>query len=126
MKISKLDHVNIRTAQLQTMIDWYARTLEMAQGPRPNFPFEGAWLYIGDSPTIHLVGIEDDNSVGSESALKLEHFAFKATDAESFETKLNQLEEPFRRSEVKSIGLIQYNIWDPDGNHIHIDFNKDE
>ncbi len=130
MQIDKLDHVNIRTSQLDAMIDWYARVLGMKQGYRPDFPFPGAWIYTGtaldDSPAVHLIGIDDDNSVGSESKLKLEHFAFKATGAASFEVKLKQLKEPFRRSDQTSIGLIQYNIWDPDGNHIHIDFNADE
>lgn len=126
MQIGKLDHVNIRTTILEEMIDWYTLVLGMKQGKRPDFPFPGAWLYTGESPAVHLIGIEEDNSVGSESKLKLEHFAFKATGAASFEEKLNQLNEPFRRSDQKAIALIQYNVWDPDGNHIHIDFSADE
>ena len=45
MPLGKLDHVNVRTAQLDKMIAWYEDVLEMEVGPRPNFPFPGAWLY---------------------------------------------------------------------------------
>ena len=126
MQIGKLDHVNVRTSQLDKMIDWYTRILGMHQGHRPSFPFSGAWMYAGDSPAVHLVEVAQDDSVGSEAKLKLEHFAFKATGVETFETRLNQNNEPFRRSELPSASLVQYNVWDPDGNHIHLDFKSNE
>lgn len=126
MQIRKLDHVNVRTSQLNSMIQWYTQILGMKQGHRPKFPFPGAWMYAGDTPAVHLVGTEADGSVGSESPLKLEHFAFSAYGAAVFEEKLKTLSEPFRRSILESAELIQYNVWDPDGNHIHVDFNAHE
>ena len=126
MQIGRLDHVNVRTNQLEVMISWYTRVLGMKQGYRPDFTFPGAWMYAGEIPAVHLVGVEQDNYIGSESKLKLEHFAFKATGAASFEDTLNQLEVRFRRNELTSEALIQYNLWDPDGNRIHIDFNAVE
>jgi len=125
MQLGKLDHVNVRTAQLETMVAWYENVLGMRSGYRPNFPFPGAWLYTGDDPVVHLIGVADPSGAGSESALKLEHFAFSATGRAAFETRLEDLGEAFRISEVPDVGITQYNIWDPDGNHIHIDF-RDE
>mgnify|MGYP002137710046 CR=1 FL=1 len=29
----------------------------MKAGNRPPFPFPGAWLYTGDHPAVHLVGV---------------------------------------------------------------------
>jgi catechol 2,3-dioxygenase-like lactoylglutathione lyase family enzyme len=107
------------------MIDWYTRVLGMRRGERPNFPFPGAWMYVGDHPAVHLVGIEGAPATGSETALKLEHFAFSATDSTGFEAKLNDMGEAFRIGVVADFGITQYNVWDPDGNHIHIDF-RDE
>jgi len=124
--LKKLDHVNVRTAQVQTMISWYVDVLDMKHGYRPEFPFGGAWLYIDKSPSVHLVEVEGDPGFGAESTLKLEHFAFSASGRKEFEEKLNRLKEPFRRSEVTDIKIVQYNLWDPDGNHIHIDFPADE
>ncbi len=124
--LSKLDHVNVRTLQLRTMIDWYVDVLGMRHGERPAFSFDGAWLYIGDDPVVHLVEVDGDPGVGSESALKLEHFAFKATGRAAFDKKLKQINEPFRVGEIASLKIAQYNLHDPDGNHIHIDFSDND
>jgi len=126
MHIRKLDHVNVRTTQLATMIDWYTEVLGMQNGYRPYFPFPGAWMYAGDAPIVHLVDIEGDPGIGSEANLKLEHFALAASGVGSFVERLESMGEKFRRGEVADLNIIQINVWDPDGNHIHIDFAGDE
>lgn len=125
MGIGTLNHVNLRTTRLDQMIDWYQRALELKVGPRPDFPFPGAWLYAGDTAHVHLVGVEAE-AVGSEASLKLEHFAFSATGRAAFEDRFQRLDIPFRRMDLAAVGIIQLNVWDPDGNHIHIDFAADE
>ena len=126
MQINKLDHVNVRTTQLDVMIDWYNEILGLKIGDRPNFSFAGAWMYAGDDAVVHLVGNDHSNAVCSEAELKLEHFALSASGLNEFEEKLNRLDIPFRRSEIPEIKIVQINVWDPDGNHIHVDFNLDE
>ncbi|WP_415402268.1 VOC family protein [Tateyamaria sp. SN3-11] len=126
MQIQKLDHVNLRTTQLDAMIDWYTDRLGLRVGYRPDFPFPGAWLYAGDTVVIHLVGIDGPPAVGSETALKLEHFAMTATGAAAFEDRLRARDEDFRKSEIAAIEMVAFNIWDPDGNHIHVDFSTQE
>ena len=37
--MKRLDHVNVRTANLDGMVEWYGRMLGMHPGPRPDFPF---------------------------------------------------------------------------------------
>ena len=123
MQITRLHHVNIRTTQLQAIIDWYTQCLGLRLGDRPDFPFGGAWLYAGDIAVVHLIEVDDTAAIGAEASLKLEHFAFKADGMEAFEARLKPRDEPFRRGEITSLGLAQYNIWDPDGNHIHVDFD---
>ncbi|MFK7745236.1 MAG: VOC family protein [Roseobacter sp.] len=122
MPIQKLDHVNLRTARLDRMITWYAEVLQLRPGARPDFPFAGAWLYAGDVAVVHLVETEDKDAVGGEAALKLEHFAFSATDLAGFEARLERLQVDYKRSDSRITGLVAFNIWDPDGNHIHVDF----
>ena len=43
--LKRLDHVNLRTADLDRMVAWYGRVLDMHPGPRPDFAFPGAWPY---------------------------------------------------------------------------------
>jgi len=126
MQIEKLDHVNIRTTQLDVLIDWYESVLGMRSGDRPNFPFPGAWMYAGDTVAVHLVGIDSAPGAGSDVELKLEHFAFSATGRAKFEENLRSKGENYRCNELADIKLVQYNVWDPDGNHIHVDFVIDE
>ena len=126
MQIGKLDHVNLRTTRLDVLIDWYENVLGMRRGDRPDFGFPGAWMYAGDAAAVHLVGIDGTPASGSEVELKLEHFAFSASGLARFEARLQQLGEKYRRSDIPAFNLVQINLWDPDGNHIHIDFPADE
>jgi len=124
MEIKRLDHVNVRTEQLEAMVAWYTETLGMKKGPRPAFASRGAWMYIGDHPMVHLVGVDEDAGVGSEQALKLEHFAFAASGMAAFEERLTASGQAYRCIDVPDTTLTQFNVWDPDGNHIHVDFDR--
>ena len=70
MKINRLDHVNLRTMQLDTMIAWYVDVLGLQNGARPDFGFPGAWLYAGDAAVVHMSQVDGDAGAGSEAALK--------------------------------------------------------
>jgi len=122
MTITALDHVNLRTTRLDVLTAWYVEILGLEIGARPDFGFPGAWLYAGDVAIVHLIGISGDPGAGSEGGLKLEHFALRATDAARFEARLNARGVTYRTSEIAELGVVAYNIWDPDGNHIHVDF----
>lgn len=124
MQITRLDHVNLRTTQLDVMIAWYVDVLGLQNGARPGFGFPGAWLYAGDVAVVHLVEVTDAPGAGSEGALKLEHFALRATGAAAFEARLVAHDLPFRKSGIAALGIVAFNVWDPDGNHIHVDFQE--
>ena len=126
MLIGKLDHVNIRTGNLAELVDWYTTILGLRVGDRPDFPFPGAWLYAGEQAVVHLVAVDGYPGAGSESGLKLEHFALSATGKSDFEATLAAHKQVYETVVVQDAGVVQYNIWDPDGNHIHIDFGLDE
>lgn len=123
--IERLDHLNIRTAQLDVMIAWYGKFLGMTTGPRPPFPFPGAWMYANGFPLVHLVAV--DVEPGSDpSDLKLEHGAFRATGFQDMVAKLEAAGERFTIDPVPDFPIVQINVWDPDGNHLHIDYHTDE
>lgn len=119
VQIGKLDHVNVRTARVDAMVEWYGRVLGMHPGKRPPFPFPGAWLYCSGHPAIHLVGVEREPE-GAD--LKLEHFAFSATGLKDFLAHLDRDGIRYEARKTPGFGPFQVNVWDPDGNHIHIDF----
>ncbi len=123
--IKQLDHVNVRTSRLDEMIRWYGDMLGMKTGPRPTFSFPGAWLYAGDHPAIHLVGVEDEPAADM-SVLKVEHFALSASGIGALLDRAKAAGERVEVRKVPSFPIVQVNMWDPDGNHIHIDFTEDE
>ncbi len=125
MKLGTLDHVNVRTRNLERMVDWYGRVLGMREGKRPGFDFPGAWLYTGDKPYVHLVGV-DRPLPAHQDDLRLEHFALSASGLHGFLDHLKSESVDCKLVKVPDFPIVQVNIWDPDGNHIHIDFPEDE
>ena len=120
MGLERLDHINVCTTQLERMKAFYSEVLGMPPGPRPNFSFGGAWMYVGSHPAVHLV--ERQQLTPTTGDLRLQHFAFAAKDLAGFLARLKALEVPFRVSVVDDFELCQINVHDPDGNHIHVDF----
>lgn len=123
MPINRLEHVNVRTANLDGMIEWYGRVLGMKPGFRPPFKFSGAWLYCGDQPAVHLVGVPRQPST---TEIQVEHFAFSATGLAEFVARLDAERVPYAPVRIPGTNELQINVHDCDGNHIHIDFTPEE
>lgn len=123
--IEALDHINIRTHRLGPMIDWYREVLGMEPGPRPDFGFPGAWLYANGRALVHLVEVEAEPAEPGDD-LRLEHGAFAASGLERFLERLDARGERYRLVRIEDFGIVQVNVWDPDGNHLHVDFGTAE
>lgn len=119
--VKRLDHVNVRTANLERMVAWYGAVLGMEPGPRPDFGFPGAWLYADGQPVVHLVGVDRPRNADPDE-LRLEHFALSAEGLPAMLDRLKSAGETYRLNRIEDFGIIQVNLWDPDGNHIHVDF----
>ena len=123
--IERLDHINLRTGRLDEMVAWYRDVLGMEEGPRPDFGFPGAWLYANGQALVHLVGADPAPADTGED-LKLEHGAFRASGYAAFVDRLTARGERHRITPVEGAGVVQVNVWDPDGNHLHVDFDSAE
>ncbi len=123
--IERLDHVNLRTSRLDEMIAWYGEVLEMHPGPRPDFSFAGAWLYAGDHALVHLVGVSEAPG-DLDVPLRLEHAAFSARGFDRLCARIQERGERMDVVKVPGFPIVQVNIWDPDGNHLHVDFDAAE
>lgn len=123
--IQRLDHVNLRTARLDEMAIWYREMLGLAPGPRPDFSFPGSWLYAGGHAVIHLIG-RDAPPTGTQEDLHLEHFAFSAKGLRTMLARFEAAGERTMLRRVPGFPVVQLNVWDPDGNHLHIDFDVAE
>lgn len=122
--IRRLDHVNLRTSNLGGLVRFYTDVLGLEQGERPPLGFPGAWMYAGDQAVIHLVGVTEPPQ--PEGALRLEHFAFSASDRGEFVARLARLGIEYEQSRQVGTGNVVLNLRDPDGNSLHIDFPASE
>ena len=122
MPIGRLDHVNLRTTDVDRLVAFYERILGLKQGNRPKFAFGGAWMYSGADAVVHIIGTEETTAYQREQ--QLEHFALQATGLEEFLSHLRQENVPYKCGVLPGddFGHTQVNIFDADGNHLHIDF----
>jgi catechol 2,3-dioxygenase-like lactoylglutathione lyase family enzyme len=119
MTMRWLDHVNIRTSNLQAMERFYEDVMDLKKGKRPPFNMGGAWLYCGRRACVHLVEV---GRTPNGSELRLEHFAFMAKGLSDFLKKLKRLDIPYSIAIVPMTNNTQVNVYDPDGNHIEVQF----
>ena len=123
MALQWLDHVNIRTSNLQPMRDFYADILGLDEGPRPDFGFGGYWLYCGERAAVHLVQTRREPK-GEDP--KVEHFAFRSDDIAGTIGKLEANGIDYTVLDRSTIGVVQVNLYDPDGNHIELAYAAEE
>ena len=133
MPLEQIDHYAIRTSKLEESREFYEDLLGLSVGDRPEFPFPGHWLYIGDHPVVHLVGIDEDDPQGLYDYLgvdelgevtgggAVDHVAFVASDAAGLKAKLETVNLPFRERTVPNLNLKQIFVEDP--NEITVELN---
>ena len=135
MLINSLDHCAIRTTKLQETRDFFVDILGLEDGERPDFPFPGAWLYIGSAAVIHLTGVDPDDPSGLQQYLggeictealqgsgALDHIAFRANDPSALIDRLNKSDYEYRERQVPNMNLFQVFVEDPNGITIELNY----
>jgi catechol 2,3-dioxygenase-like lactoylglutathione lyase family enzyme len=132
MPLEKIDHYAIRTLKMDETKEFY-EALGLHAGPRPEFPFPGHWMYAGDTPVVHIVGIDPDNPEGLYGYLgvkniefldgtgAVDHLAFRASDPEGLKKILEERNVAYREREVPNLGMLQ--IFAEDPNDITVEIN---
>ena len=132
MSLNKLEHFLIRANDLAATRTFYEDVLGLRDGARPDFPFPGHWLYLGEVPCVHLVeeGFDKDfatymgRAAGETSSHDgsgaIDHIAFNATDLEGMRKRFADLGIETREQGVT--GLHQIFIKDPNGITIELNF----
>ena len=124
MTMEWLDHVNIRTARLDEMSEFYGNVLGLKRGKRPPFEFGGAWHYCNGRAIVHLV--ESTKNIPAGEA-QVEHFALRNSGSmKRFQSKLRKNDAPYMVIPLERINLCQINVFDPDGNKIEVQFAASE
>jgi catechol 2,3-dioxygenase-like lactoylglutathione lyase family enzyme len=130
MPLTKLEHYLVLTADIDGTRDFYCRVLGMREGPRPPLAFPGYWLYLGDTPVVHIA---EWQTYSAHSATRdipvstpgpgtgaLDHIAFNATDYDEFLANLDRAGVKAHRNVSNANGLRQVFLLDPNGIKLEI------
>ena len=111
----RIDHVTIATDDLDATIAFYQDVLGLEVGPRPAFPFAGAWLYAGGRPIVHLKapGVQRADSA-------LDHVAFYTDDFSNVIARLDRMHLTYQHQVLPGGSLRQCFLKDPNGVRLEI------
>ena len=123
MSIHGVDHINIRTQDLDRCVAFYCKVLGFRKGYRPPFDAPGAWLYSDGAPLVHIsvAGRKPAATTGA-----LDHIAFAARGYEATRRRLKRAEIDFRTFEVPDNPVRQIFIRDPDGLAVELNFREEK
>ncbi len=113
MPVDRLDHINIRCADVERTRAFYCDVLGLTVGPRPGLGVGGYWLYCGGSPQVHIGPAEAPSPGASNGAF--DHVAFRITDPDAMIEKLKAHDIPFQDRDFSKFGFRQLVVNDPDG-----------
>jgi catechol 2,3-dioxygenase-like lactoylglutathione lyase family enzyme len=134
MPLTKLEHYLVLTDDMEATRDFYVQALGMHVGFRPPLAFPGYWVYVGDTPCIHIAewktytahsnakGIEV--STRAEGTGPVDHIAFNAHDYDEVVGRLERHGVEARRNEQPGGLLRQLFLQDPNGVKIEINVRK--
>jgi catechol 2,3-dioxygenase-like lactoylglutathione lyase family enzyme len=134
MPLTKLEHYLVVTDDIDATRDFYIEALGMQAGFRPPLGFPGHWVYIGDTPVIHIAewvtyterakarGV--DVTTRADGTGPVDHIAFGAEDYDGVLARLQRMGVPVRVNDNPGNTVRQLFIFDPNGVKIEINFRK--
>jgi len=127
MTIRMLDHLNIHTPDVPGTAKFFADILGLKPGPRPDFPFPGAWLYAEGGAVVHLVEMEGERARARRAnppkdTGAIDHIAFAASDFDEYVRRLKQKSVDYEIRDVPGGKLRQIFFREPNGALIELVF----
>ena len=119
LPIQAVNHVAVTSRRVAESMAFYRDVLGFRSVARPNFDFNGAWLY-NYGLMIHI--IENQRTPGAEGEISTRdnHLALHTDDLAAAERLLREHNIPYRKNEIVDRGIKQLFFRDPDGYHIEI------
>ncbi len=116
----RLDHINVRTDDLESVKQAFTDILGLTEGARPPFPKPGHWLYGEGRPIVHLSSTDADAAGQSTGAL--DHIAFEDDDFDGLIGRLESAGIGYDLRTVPGSGVRQVFFHIACGIRIEVDF----
>lgn len=117
--LDRLHHVGIVTEDLDGSRDFYMSVLGLHEGPRNAFRNPGSWLYLGDTPIVHII---TNVPRPSGPTGKFDHFCLAATGYDDWRARLTDKGVTFQ-TDGQPGGIRQLFFKDPNGVSIELNFS---
>ncbi len=117
-----LDHVTLRTNDLEGTRAFFETVLDLKPGYRPDFPFPGYWLYAGGEPVVHL--IPGEGGPVNRKGETIDHVGFRLTGHDLYRHKLEALGIPYSRMELPELGELRLFVQTPTGILLELVFRE--
>jgi catechol 2,3-dioxygenase-like lactoylglutathione lyase family enzyme len=134
MPLTKLEHYLVLTDDMEATRDFYVQALGMHMGFRPPLAFPGYWVYVGDTPCIHIAEWKSYTAHSNEKGIEVstradgtgpvDHIAFNAHDYDDVLGRLERYGVKARRNDQSGGLLRQLFLQDPNGVKIEINVRK--
>jgi catechol 2,3-dioxygenase-like lactoylglutathione lyase family enzyme len=123
MSVQGMNHFTILSDDLEATRRFYCDMLGFEVGKRPPFNFPGWWLYVGDTPILHVIG---KDQLDEARAGVIDHMAFSATDLPGTVAKLKKAGVEYDLRRLAGGGIWQLFFFDPHGAKVEFDFAANE
>ena len=134
MPLTKLEHYLVLTDDIDATRDFYVNALGMQNGFRPDLGFPGHWVYLGDTPVIHIAEWQSYTahsnrkgvhvSTRAEATGPVDHIAFAAQDYDEVLARLQSQGVHVRANNNPGNIVRQLFLFDPNGVKIEVNFRK--
>ena len=120
-----LHHINIKGPRelLEQEKEFFCSVLGLQEGPRPNFPSKGHWLYANNKSIVHLS--ESDKHYKNEKQGFFDHIAFQSSDLKKQIQILKEKNVDYSVVYLPEIDMTQVFMKSPSGIGIEINFEKE-
>ena len=130
MPLLDLHHVAIKSENLKETVAFYTGVLGMEQVERPDFPFPGAWLQMGET-MFHIYGgdaarTHNGDYAYSQSVSPVDHIALRAKGFDEMKKTLIEERCEWRQMDIPDFKLWQLFVLDPSGVVIELNFDVAE
>ncbi|MGH8149973.1 MAG: VOC family protein [Steroidobacteraceae bacterium] len=128
--LTKMEHYLVITHDIERTREFYCGALGMRVGFRPTLEFPGYWLYVGETPCIHIAEWKTYTAHSERQGIPVsrpapgtgafDHIAFNAEDFDGVLERLERYGVKPGQNVVTGAPLRQLFLTDPNGVKIEI------
>lgn len=126
MRVIDINHVAIKTLDLDKTNWFYTEILGMSFAPRPPFDFPGSWLKMQET-MIHVFAGKsalDGEGRYHPGGAAVDHISINAESFDEFVRKFDVHGFDWRENDIPGAGIWQLFVKDPNGILIELNFSK--